>query len=138
MTAHNRQQQLVIWAIWSWMVVAIFACQIFLGGGVPTGRDAASSGVSPFVVLSITQIIAASAIRWLLVPKANSPGRILVLTIIGLGLSEAAEFYGLFLVAPGQPSTKLGLWLLSLASAIQFIPLYAGGPKSRPNPFRAG
>ena len=45
--------------------------------------------------------------------------------IIGLALSEAVEFYGIFLIPRDQPDTKLALFMLPLLSMAQFVPTYA-------------
>jgi len=135
MIQHNRQQQLVVWVIWGFLLCSVVVYQFALGGGIPKGTDAPAAGLDPFAVVAVVEVLIASAIRWLLLPRADAPGKILVLMIIGLALSEAAEILGLFLVSPDQPGTKLALWILSLLSVIQFIPLYARStPQS--DPFR--
>ena len=125
MVQHNIRQQLVLWIIWALLVCGIVIYPFALGGGVPIGPNAETAGVNFAVVLAVGQIIIASVVRWLLIPRTKTAGQLLVLMIIGLALSEAVEFYGLFLVPTDQPSTKLGLWVLTILSGIQFIPLYA-------------
>jgi F0F1-type ATP synthase membrane subunit c/vacuolar-type H+-ATPase subunit K len=136
MVEHNRQQQIVLWILWFAMVDAIVIYQFLLGHGVPRGSDAPGGGVNPVVVLAGVQLLAAAAIRWLLLPRAGTTGKVLVLMIVGLALSESVEFYGLFLVPADLPSTKLGLWLLALVSALQFAPVYARAARLPANPFR--
>jgi hypothetical protein len=90
------------------------------------------------VVLAVGQVIVASLIRWLFIPRAKNAAQLLVLMIIGLALSEAVEFYGLFLLPADQPSTKLGLWVLAILSGLQFIPMYATSKEKPEDAFRAG
>jgi len=138
MTPTNKPQALVLWVIWASLFVSIFIYQFALGGGIPTGSDSAASGVNPMVWVALGQLIAASAVRWLLLPKAEAAGKKLILMIIGLSLSEGVEFYGLFLIHPDQPSTKLALWVLSLLSVFQFIPVYAKPRQPPADQFRSG
>jgi len=119
-------QKLVSWVIWFALTASIVVYQLVLGHEIPHGANARVSEMPPIVAVASVEFIAAAAIRWLLVPKTRVAGRLLVLMIIGLSLSESAEFFGLFLVPNDQPETKLALWILSLLSAIQFIPIYIG------------
>ena len=118
-------QKLVPWVIWLAMVSSIIAYQLILGHGIPRGTNLPSTEKFPTAAIAIGEIIAASVIRWLLIPKTRGAGKLLVLMIIGLALSEGAEVIGLFLVANDQPETKLAIWILSLLSALQFMPVYA-------------
>ena len=125
MVQHKQTQLLVLWVIWASLFTSIIIYQLVLGHGVPSGENAPNAGVHFAVVLAIGQIAVASLVRWRFIPRAMNPKQLLVLVIIGLALSEAVEFYGLFLVAADQPGTKLSLWVLSLLCALQFIPIYA-------------
>lgn len=123
----QKPQPVVFWAIWAALFVALFAYQFALGGGVPRGSNESEVGFSLPVVLAVVQVAFAAVIRWFLIPKKKTPGQLLVLMIFGLALSEAVEFYGLFLVPSDQPGTKLTLWILALVSEFQFMPVYANG-----------
>lgn len=130
MVQQNKPQPVVFWAIWAALFVALFVYQFALGGGVPRGSNGSEVGFSLPVALAVVQVAAASFIRWLLIPKKTAAGQLLVLMIFGLALSEAVEFYGLFLVPADQPTTKLALWVLALVSEFQFMPVYAHGKKA--------
>jgi hypothetical protein len=119
-------QKLVAWVIWFALTSSIVVYQLVLGHGIPHGANARVAEMPPIVAVASVEIFAAAAIRWLLVPRSREAGRLLVFMIIGLSLSESAEFFGLFLVPNDQPETKLTLWILSLLSAFQFIPIYLG------------
>jgi hypothetical protein len=131
MIQHNRPQLLVIWVIWFSILIGVVTIQFVLGGGIPSGPDAPSKILNPVAIVAVAAILIASGMRWLLLPRANTPGKVLVLVIIGLALSESTEVFGLFLIPADQPSLKLTLWILSLASIVQFIPIYAKHPASR-------
>ena len=135
MPSNSRFQLRVIWVIWFSMFVAVFIYQFALGGGIPVGENAHEQKMDVPVIISAAMLLAALPIRWLLIPRANASGKLLVLMIIGLALSEAVEFQGLFLVSAEQPGTKRMLWMLSLASIVQFAPLYALSSRHK-NPFR--
>ncbi len=133
MIPHNRQQLLVLWTIWFSMLVAVFIYQFALGHGVPSGPNARPEGANPILFLAGGQLVVAAVLRWILIPRADAAGKVLVLLVLGLSLSEAVEFFGLFLVPADQPGTKLTLWILSIVSILQFAPVYAL-PKAK-NPF---
>jgi hypothetical protein len=133
MIPHTRPQLLVIWTLWFSMLVAVFIYQFTLGHGIPSGPNARPEGANPILFLAGGQLVVALVLRWILIPRADASGKMLVLMIIGLSLSESAEFFGLFLVPVDQPGTKLTLWILSIVSILQFAPVYAL-PKAK-NPF---
>ena len=60
-----------------------------------------------------------------MIPKARYLRRLLVLMVVGLALSESVVFYGIFLFRADMPATKMALFVLSLLSALQFVPVYA-------------
>lgn len=125
MTQQTKPQPQVFWIIWGALFVALFVYQFTLGGGVPQGQNGPNTELSWPVMLAVGQIAVASFGRWVLIPKAQAIGQLFVLMILGLALSEAVEFYGLFLIPADEPSTKLSLWVLALVSEFQFMPVYA-------------
>lgn len=134
---YTRQRALALWVIWFALFAAVLVYQFALGGGIPSGSNAPSDGMSPILVLAGGQLVVASMIRWILMPRADNAEKVLVWMILGLSLSEAVELYGIFLISNDQPSTKLTLWVLSILSVLQFIPVYAL-PKSRGSETRSG
>ena len=107
--------------------------QFRLGGGILTGRDARSNAGNPIVWFAVAQIVAASAIRWFVLPRFTDFQKRLVLTVVGLALSQSVTFFGIFLFAADMPHTKMELFWLSLLSAIQFIPLFASDEPENQN-----
>ena len=124
--AKASAQRVVLWVIWFSMVVSIAIYQVELGGGILPGRDAVQQGFQFPMPLVFAQLCIAAAVRWILIPRAKESRKLLVLLIIGLALSEAPEFNGIFLVPKTMPETKMAIFYLSLLSALQFIPFYAG------------
>lgn len=99
--------------------------QLKLGGGFLHGHNVGSQGLRFPIPLVLAQIFAAAAIRWLVMPRIRGYPALLKALIIGMVLAEAAEFYGIFLLPPSVPQTKMTIFYLSLASALQFAPFYA-------------
>lgn len=106
------------------MFSAIFAYQFALGGGLPEGEDSEEPLNMVFPLLVYGHILIATCIRWLFIPKAKTILMLLILFIIGICLSEFAEFVGIFLIPIEYPETKLTIFILSVLSTFQFIPTY--------------
>jgi hypothetical protein len=115
----------VFWAVWIGIVGGMLTYQFKLGGGILIGSDSRSNTGNPIVWLAVTSIVAASAVRWFVLPRFDNSRKRLVCMIVGLALSQAVTFFAIFLFDSGMPRTKMELFWLSLLSAIQFIPLYA-------------
>lgn len=117
---------IVLWTLWIALCISIVVYQVSLGGGILHGSNASPQGVRFPIPMVLIQIAVASLIRWVIIPRTSEPRRLLVLLIVGLALSEAVGFYGIFLVSTDMPETKMAIFYLSLISAIQFAPIYAG------------
>ena len=115
----------VLWVVWFGITSAIPLYQIFLGGGWPRGANVAGRGLGAIELLAIGQLLAATVIRWLVLPRFSQGPQLLTLMIVGLAMSEAVELFGVFLIPRDQPETKISLFVLSLLSAAQFVPIYA-------------
>jgi hypothetical protein len=116
---------LVLWIIWFAIICSIVLYQFKLGHGLLTGSDARPASQNPVMLLAVGLIVVALLLRWLLMPKMKDARQQLILMIIGLSLSEAIGFYGIFFFGPDMPSTKMTLFAVSLLSALQFAPVYA-------------
>lgn len=123
----------VLWVIWFSLVCSIVIYQFLLGGGWRGGDDARSPLPSPALWISAGSLLGAAIVRWLFVPKARDIQRLLVLMIIGVALSESVVFYSIFLFPADMPATKMGLFVLSFLSALQFAPVYAKKIASQEN-----
>lgn len=124
-TAKPAGQATVLWVIWFSLIAAIVLYQTKLGHGWLHGSDARSAVASPVVWVAFGMLLSAAAVRWLLIPQVRRFRPLLVLLLIGLTLSETVEFFGLFLLPGDMPATKMALFVLSLASTLQFAPFYA-------------
>lgn len=98
--------------------------QMFLGGGILEVGNGAPDLKNPFLWMAVGQVAAAAVIRWLVIPRFLKFQQILTWAILGLALSEAVEFYGIFLIDHDN-ATKMTFFGMSLLSALQFIPVYA-------------
>ena len=116
---------IVFWIIWFAMISGIPIYQFVLGGGIPHGSNAPTSGLNPILIMAVGQILVATVVRWVVIPRMIRAGQLLTLMIVGVALSEAVEFYGIFLFPANQPETKLSLFILSLVGIAQFMPVYA-------------
>jgi F0F1-type ATP synthase membrane subunit c/vacuolar-type H+-ATPase subunit K len=110
--------------------------QFALGHGIPQGQNQDPMSLGIPEIIAIANLSVALFIRWILIPRTRQRKQLLVLMIVGLALSEAVEFFGLFLIPAGQPETKLLFWMLSLLSCLQFAPLYARAEPPASEQFR--
>ena len=99
--------------------------QFKLGGGILRGVDARSAFENPILWLCFAWLFGAAFIRWWVIPKTTRMQRLLVLAVVGLALSEAVTFHEIFLFPRDMPGTKMALFVASLLSAVQFMPVYA-------------
>lgn len=120
--------RLVLWIIWSAILSTVVVMQFVIGHGLPTGKNAPDATLSPMAFVAMGEVIAATAIRWLWIPRLTEQRQQLVAMIIGLALAEGSNFLGLFLVASDQPETKLLIFVLAVVGTAQFAPTYAREP----------
>ena len=116
---------LVLWVLWFCMVCSIPLYQFMLGHGWLRRDDARSAMQNPIFWLSAGLLAVAAIVRWVFIPQTINSRTLLILLVIGLAQSESVEFYSIFLFPPDMPQTKMGLFALSLLSALQFAPFYA-------------
>ena len=127
MTSNPQQkvQALVLWVMWFCLTCSIPIYQVMLGHGWLRGDDARSAMQNPIFWLSAGVLAVSAVVRWAFIPRTMNGRSLLILLIIGMALSESVEFYSIFLFPPDMPQTKMGLFMLSLLSALQFAPFYA-------------
>jgi len=123
MNNQKPNHPLVFWVIWIALFQSLFVYQYFLAGGLPSGEDKGNPDII-FLVLSIGVIVAATVIRWFLIPKAKDIQKLLILMIVGLALAEGAQFYQIFLIGPDYPETQMSIFILSVLGVGQFAPFY--------------
>jgi hypothetical protein len=115
---------LIFWIIWFAILQGLVLIQFFVGGGIPKGAD---QGDPPtmFLVIAGGLALAALAIRFTVIPKIETVAKLLPAMVIGLALSEAVGFVGIFLVGKEFPTTRLGLFILALCCIASLAPVYA-------------
>jgi hypothetical protein len=107
--------------LWAVIFGSIFFYQFTLGGGIFESSSPMRMLQFP-MPMALVQLAVAATIRWLVIPRVSDLRRLLVLMIVGLALSEAVEFYGIFL---GGRQMEMPLFVLCLLSVFQFVPTYA-------------
>jgi hypothetical protein len=110
---------------WAAILGGLLVIQFQIGHGLPSGKNAAGAAMSPFALVAFSEVIIATAIRWLWLPRLMLARQQLVAMIIGLALAEGSNFMGLFLVPADQPETKLLIFVLAVLGVLQFAPIYA-------------
>ncbi len=130
---NKHPQAVVLWVIWATSFVLVFIHQFFIGGGIPSGE---TSGDSPMVFISsgIVAIVISTLIRWILIPKAKSVRKVLMLMIAGLALSGSVELFGINLIGSDFQKMQLIFFILSALGVFQFIPTYLCKFKIDDNP----
>ena len=116
---------LVFWILWIAFLSSIGVYQLELGGGIPHGSNQSLQAWNLPLLLSALQLTVATVIRWLVIPKVTDPAKLLPLMVVGLALSEAVVFYGIFLVGQDMPQTRLQFLIGAFFSILQFAPFYA-------------
>jgi hypothetical protein len=116
---------LIFWILWIGFLGSIGIYQVELGGGLPHGANQAPQAWNLPLILAALQVSVATVIRWFVIPKVTDQTRLLPLMVVGLALSEAVAFYGIFLIGPDMPQTKLQFLLAAFCCTLQFAPYYA-------------
>lgn len=119
-----KMNSIILWLIWLAIFLSLFLYQFLLGGGIPSGKNETEPPVV-FMWIIGSEILIASFIRWVLIPKQVDNIKLLRLMIIGLALSESVQFIQIFVIGKNYPETQLSVFALSVFSVAQFIPLYA-------------
>ena len=84
----QKQQAIVAWIIWFALLQSAFIIHFVIGGGFPSGENAAEPMASWLWFLCFAPIVVATVIRWIVIPKIGEPQKLLVAMIVGLALSE--------------------------------------------------
>lgn len=131
----TQPKPVVFWAIWLAILNGVIVLQFTLGKGIPLGSNSPDAPSSPIAAIGLATIILATVVRWFLIPRTDEPPKLLVLMVVGLALSEAPAFFGMFVIPQSQPEPRLALLAASLLSILQFAPFYVNRPKSYQNEF---
>lgn len=115
---------LVFWIIWFAILNGLVMIQFMVGGGIPKGED---FGKPPVEMLAVATVLglAALAIRFLWIPQIESVVKKLPAMIVGLALSEAIGFVGMFGVGKEFPATRQALFVAAVACIVSLAPVYA-------------
>ena len=97
--------------------------QFLAGGGIPKGADQGHPPVM-FVAIAGGLALVALSIRFMLIPKIATISKMLPAMIVGLALSEAIGFLGMFLIGKEFPTTRLTLFAMAVACIACLAPIY--------------
>ncbi len=117
-------QAFVFWILWFAILNGLVMIQFFIGGGIPKGADH-SKPPGLFLAIAAGLAIAAFSIRFVLIPQIKEVPKKLPAMIIGLALSEAIGFLGVFALGQEFPATRLLLFATSIGCILCFAPFYA-------------
>lgn len=113
-----KSRLMVFWILWFAFQSGIFVIYYFLGGSAP----ARASGGSSLWLLGAIPFALSFIVRWLVLTRINTAWVALPIFIIGIALSEASCFLGLFIF----PAHKMELFLMSAFGIFQYLPWFAG------------
>lgn len=128
MNTPPRNRVFVFWIIWFAITASVPIYQFLLGYGLPSGKNAPGQPFPGIAFVAIAEVLAATAIRWMVLPRIARLSQQLVCMIVGLAAAESAELLGVFLIPSSLPEMKMLIFLLSLFGVIQFAPIYAREP----------
>ena len=120
----NKQQALVMWILWFAFLQSALAIHFVIGGGFPSGENAAEPMALWLWIAAAVPLIAATVVRWLVIPKCAQQQQQLAAMIIGLALSELPIFFSLFLIGDAYPQNQIAVLIAAVFSLIQFAPSY--------------
>lgn len=121
----SKQHALVMWIIWLAFLQSAFVVQIFIGKGLPKGENASEPMALWLWLICALPLIAATALRWLIIPKVKEKQKQLVCLLIGLGLAEGPVYFQLFLFGGDYPQNQIAVLMVAVVCLIQFAPSYA-------------
>ncbi|MFO1451838.1 MAG: hypothetical protein U1F61_26985 [Opitutaceae bacterium] len=106
---------LVWWIIWFAISAGLVAISVTIEvRPAPPGNDALK-------YLPLAPLMAATLVRWLVLPRFTRRARAFPLFVVGVALAEGSGLLGLFLV----PESRNEYLLLSLLGLAQFVPVFA-------------
>ena len=120
--SHQDQvtHQIILWLIWLAMLSGIPVFIFVLG---PDSEQAENVLGLPPLLMVLPPILAASIVRWIVLPKVveKGPEAQLVAFIVGMAFAESLVFFGIFL----YPADYLLFIVFAVVGIAQFIPLWA-------------
>ena len=109
---------MIWWVLWFALQSGLFVVYFILGAKAGSGTAEPNSAL---LAVPAMQLLASGALRWVVLPKMSEARKALPVFIVGMAMAEGACFSGLFLV----PAYKQELFIASLLSVGQFLPLFA-------------
>lgn len=115
---------MIFWIIWFAIFNGLFIMQFFAAGGFSSGSN---EGDVPLWAIAVPAglLVAAVAIRFLVIPRISNLTALLPAMIIGLALSEAVGILGMFALSKDLPETRMALFVASAGAVVMYVPVYA-------------
>lgn len=112
-------KRLILWIIWFAITSGFCAIYLFLGQNKSSGSSTPASVIRlfPFILL-----VSAIAVRFMLLPRFKSLGKVLQIFIIGLSLAESAGFMATFLLSADDART---CFVATLTVLLMYAPFFA-------------
>jgi hypothetical protein len=120
MSQARRNPTQIWWILWIMFCTTVVMMNQILGPAAAHSKEILPDS-NAWMIAGAAPILAATLIRWLLLPRQVIPIKAFRLFIIGIALAESVTFYGIFLF----PSHKNDLVMASLFGIIQFAPFFA-------------
>jgi len=121
----NKQHSIIMWVLWFAMFQSAFVYHFIIGDGFPRGENAAEPMATWLWGLCLGPIVAATIVRWWVIPRLKTPASQLVGLIVGMSLAETAIFFEIFLIGPDYPQNQIAVLMVAIVGLIQFVPSYA-------------
>ncbi|MFK7849455.1 MAG: hypothetical protein AB8D78_00630 [Akkermansiaceae bacterium] len=115
---------LIFWIIWFAIFNGLFVIQFFAAGGFPSGSNEGDVPLWSIAVPAVL-LVAAVAVRFLVIPRLMKLTALLPAMVIGLAFSEGIGILGMFAVGKEFPETRLALFVVSVCAVLMYAPIYA-------------
>lgn len=114
----------VFWIIWFAIMNGLFIMLFLAAGGIPKGSNV---GEPPTWIVGACAalVVAAIAIRFLVIPKIKQLSQLLPAMIVGMAFAEATGIIAMFVLGKEFPETRMTLFLTSVFTVLIFAPSYA-------------
>lgn len=123
-----------MWVIWFALFTGLFIIAHFAAPKPTEAAKGVEQVYSMFTFIGVGLCAAALLIRVLIIPRLNSPEKLLQAMIIGLALCDGAAMLGMFVVPTDQIVERKLLFSVAVGCMALSAPIYAKGQLSDKKP----
>ena len=116
-----KQPVIMWWIIWAALFSGVFVIYFAVGSSGAGTQAASASPDSRMWMVCFAPFLISTAIRWLILPRAQNVQKAFSLFVVGLALAELPCILGVF----EFPEHKMELFGLGVLGMLQFIPYFA-------------